>query len=153
MRWLGEGARSGEIIDMAREHLCLDFGDHFMPRDCMAKLLKRFLLIPGAVAIIAANLETSVNATKSGTAYNVGTVSMDNDRTLIFDLNVGIWNNGPTTVAVELIYPANSSSYRTMKKLAGDIQLGQTKPLPPWSDYVGIVTMAENRTVTFSDEQ
>jgi hypothetical protein len=74
---------------------------------------------------------------------------MTNDRTLIFDLDVGIWNNGPTTVAVELIYPENSSSYWTMKKLAGDIRLGQTKPLPPWSDYVGIVTMAENRTVTF----
>lgn len=115
----------------------------------MAKLLKRFLLILGAVGIIAANLETSANATKSGTAYNVGTVSMAHDRTLIFDLNVGIWKNGPTTVAVELIYPTNSLSYKTMKKLAGEIQIGQFKPLPPWSDCVGILTMAKNRTVTF----
>lgn len=77
-------------------------------------------------------------------SYNVGTVSMTDDRQIVFDL--WIWDpNSP--YKVQITVSPNSQSYPSMRPLVGNIAPGDRKSLPPWVGYDGLITMANDRSV------
>src|SRR6202012_1978847 len=103
------------------------------------------------IALVRANTSATASANMSNT---VGTVSMMQDKTLVFHLNYLIWEGrGPVEKSVALVCQPVSASYQEMLHLSDDIQPGETKTLPDWDGYSGVVTLSENKTLMFYERR
>jgi hypothetical protein len=103
------------------------------------------ILLMTVAAIILPRPAGSARNMKHHAEYQVGTVSLDAKLGLTFRL--AIWGRQhPKTVVIRVLQ--GDPEYSEMLKLAPGVHLGQTKPLPPWRNYFGILTMAEDKTVS-----
>jgi hypothetical protein len=104
-----------------------------------------FRFCAGVILAIFLSGGAPTGTTRQNGPDAIGTVSLLEDHTLVFRLNV-------TTVTGnkidELRCGPESATYQALKTLAGDIRVRETRPIPPWPNSIGIAMMAADRTLT-----
>jgi hypothetical protein len=99
-----------------------------------------------ALAALGINAPSLAGETADPARYAVGTVSMSETRAL--RLHFFVWDRH-SPKPVDLTIAPTSRSYRDFEAVTGDIQPGQTKPLPPWNGYIGVVARADDKTIVY----